>query len=129
MKGGGTLESLTLDFFGALDRKDFDRLLALAADDVQIVDEISRGWLRGRQAIDDYLRQLGAEVSNIVSSPVEIHTAEIDSAGIVTCVLEQRYELRGDAVQITAPTTLVARRQPDGWRWVLFHSVPIAPEA
>lgn len=129
MTAGGTLESLTLDFFGALDRKDFDRLLALAADDVQSVDEISRGWLRGRQAIDGYLRQLGAEVSNIVSSPIDIHTAEIDSVGIVTCVLEQRYELRGNAVQITAPTTLVALRRPDGWRWVLFHSVPIAPEA
>lgn len=124
----GTLDSLTKEFFEALDRKDFDRLLALSVGDVQSVDEISRGWLRGRQAIDAYLRQLAEDVSNIHTSPREIHTAEIDSVGIVTCVIDQRYELRGEAVEITAPTTLIARRGSDGWRWLLFHSVPIAAE-
>src|SRR5436190_7257103 len=75
----GTLESLTRDFFAALDRKDFDHLVAISADDVQVVDEISGGWLRGQRDIDAYLRQLGGEVSNIASSPRDIHTAEIDS--------------------------------------------------
>ena len=120
-----TLDSLTKDFFAALDRKDFDRLLALSVDDAQIVDEISRRWLRGRQAIDGYLRQLAEDVSNIQTSPRDVHTIEIESLGIVTCVIDQRYDFRGEAVEITAPTTLIARRGSDGWRWVLFHSVPI----
>jgi ketosteroid isomerase-like protein len=123
-----TLDSLTKDFFAALDRKDFDRLLALSVEDVQSVDEISRGWLRGPQATDAYLRRLAQDVSNIHTSPRDIHTAEVDSVGIVTCVIDQRYELRGEPVEITAPTTLIARRGPDGWRWMLFHSVPIEAE-
>ena len=115
-----TLKSLTHDFFAALDRKDFDHLVAISADDVQVVDEISGGWLRGRQDIEAYLHQLGEEVSNIASSPRDVHTAEIDSVGIVTLVLDSTLRLRGQPVEITAPTTLVARRVSDGWRWVVY---------
>ena len=124
----GELEMMTREFFAALDRKDFDQLLALSSDDVQIVDEISGAWLRGPQPIAAYLHQLAEEVANIDSTPSDIHAAEIDGIGIVTFVLEQRYEQRGQTVQITAPTTIVARRTPDGWRWLLFHSVPISTE-
>jgi ketosteroid isomerase-like protein len=74
----GELETMTREFFAALDLKDFDRLLALSTDDVQIVDEISRSWLRGRQPIAAYLHQLAEEVTDIDSAPGEIHAEHGD---------------------------------------------------
>jgi ketosteroid isomerase-like protein len=123
-----TLEPLAVEFFAALDAKDFDQLLAVTADGVQSVDEISRGWLRGRRALEGYLRKIGDEVSNIKSSLHDIHTSELGAVGIITFVLEQDYDLGGKAVHIQAPTTIVARRESEGWRVVLFHSVPIPAE-
>ena len=62
------LESIARELFEALDRKDFGRILALASEDVQGVDEISRGWFRGRRAMEDYFKALSEEVSNVHSS-------------------------------------------------------------
>jgi hypothetical protein len=51
---------------------------------------------------------------------------EMGDIGIVTLVIAQRYDLRGQPVELTAPTSIVARREPAGWRIVLLHSVPLA---
>jgi hypothetical protein len=40
------LESIARELFDALDHRDFDRIVRLATDDLQGMDEISRGWLR-----------------------------------------------------------------------------------
>ena len=43
MTESSDLESTARDLFDALDRKDFDRIIGMSTDDVQGVDEISRG--------------------------------------------------------------------------------------
>lgn len=126
MAGTGTLTSLVQETFEALDRKDFKRVLELTSADVQSVDEISRGWLRGRPAMERYLSQIAEDVSDIRSTLTDIHASEMGETGLVTLVISQRYDLRGQTVEIQAPTSVVARREPDGWRMILFHSVPVS---
>jgi ketosteroid isomerase-like protein len=128
MTASSDLESMARDLFDALDRKEFDRIVGMSADDVQGVDEISRGWLRGRAAMETYLRSLGEQVSNVRSTLSEIHTTELGDVGIVTLVLVQEYDMAGQHASIHAPTSLVARRQDGAWRLALLHSVPLAEE-
>jgi ketosteroid isomerase-like protein len=129
MAGASTLESIARELFDALDHKDFDRIVRLATDDVQGVDEISRGWLRGRAAMETYLKSLGEQVSNIRSTLSDLHTAEIGDVGIVTLVLDQEYDTGGQRTSIHAPTSIVVRRVDGDWRVVLLHSVPLAEES
>jgi len=123
------LESMVRALFSALDRKDFAGIVSLAADDVQSVDEISRGWLRGRAAMDAYLTSLEDEVSNIHSSLSDLHAVELGDIGIVTFVLDQAYDVAGERTLIHAPSSIVFRRMGGAWRFVLLHSVPLAEES
>jgi ketosteroid isomerase-like protein len=129
MTASSDLESMARDLFDALDRKEFDRMVGMSTDDVQGVDEISRGWLRGRAAMDGYLKSLGEQVSNVRSTLSDINTLEIGEAGIVTFVLDQEYDMGGQHVSIHAPTSLVGRRVDGAWRLALLHSVPLAEES
>jgi ketosteroid isomerase-like protein len=122
------LESTARDLFDALDRKEFDRIIGMSTDDVQGVDEISRGWLRSRASFETYLQSLGEQVSNIRSTLNDIHTLEVEDVGIVTFVLDQEYDMGGQHASIHAPTSLVARRVDGTWRLALLHSVPLAEE-
>jgi ketosteroid isomerase-like protein len=129
MAVASTLESMAQELFDALDRKDFDRIVRLATDDVQGVDEISRGWLRGRAAMEAYFKSLGEQVSNIRSTLSDVHAVEVGDVGIITLVLNQEYVMGGQRASIHAPTSIVVRRVDGNWRMVLLHSVPLAEES
>jgi ketosteroid isomerase-like protein len=129
MAVASTLESMAQELFDALDRKDFDRIVRLATDDVQGVDEISRGWLRGRAAMEAYFKSLGEQVSNIRSTLSDVHAVEVGDVGIITLVLNQEYDMGGQRASIHAPTSIVVRRVDGDWRMVLLHSVPLAEES
>jgi ketosteroid isomerase-like protein len=124
----GPLEGLTRRMFEALDRSDAESMIALGAQDMQGVDEISRRWLRGSGEVGDYLRQLIGMVSGVRSTFSDVHEVVRDDTGILTCWLEQDYTLGGKAEHVSAPTTLVFRREFGDWKIVLFHSVPLPPE-
>ena len=47
----------TTEFFRLLDAKDEAALRARWVDDPQAADEITRGWLRGRLALEDYFQE------------------------------------------------------------------------
>ena len=38
---------------------------------------------------------------------------------------EQDYTLEGNAQHVSAPMTTVLHRRGDGWKMVLFHSIPL----
>lgn len=59
------LEQQARRVFELLDALDVDSIGAMLTDDAQGVDEISRGWMRGRGALEDYFAQL----KNAVSEP------------------------------------------------------------
>ena len=121
----GELERVANAFIEDLDSLDLERMMRSVAQDVQSVDEVSRQWLRGNDEIRGYLAGLVAAVS-------VVHT-ELDGAeeriwgdtGLVTCWLKQSYTIDGNPQQVSAPTTLVFRRESGEWKLALFHSIPL----
>ena len=112
--------------FAALDRLDLPALAELLAEDVSMVDEISRKWLRGKDAVLASLAPTFAAVQSIQSSISDLRANEGAGYATVTCMLDQRYVIDGEATTITAPTTCVLRDATDGWQIVVMHSVPLA---
>ena len=122
----GELERPVRDLFEALDRMDVESMEKTIAEDAQSVDEISRRWLRSKDEIAGYLRQLAGAVSDVHSELRDVHEQAWGDAGVVTCWLEQDYTMEGTGQHVSAPTTLVLRREDGDWRIALFHSVPLS---
>jgi ketosteroid isomerase-like protein len=111
-----------------LDAMDVDALAAMLTDDAQSVDEITRGWTRGRAAIEAYLEQLRGTVSDVRSRARDLHATSWNDTGIVTFVLEQTYALGGSPQTLEAPTSMVFRRVGDAWKVALIHTMPLPDE-
>lgn len=124
----GALETATRQLFKALDQKDPDAILSSAAKDVQTVDEISRRWQRGIDALGSYFRQAFDMVDEIQSTINDVNESVQGETGLVTCWLEQDYTLEGKRTHVSAPTTVAFRRQGDAWKIVLIHTVPMPPQ-
>lgn len=122
----GQLESTAREFMAALDSLDLDRLIAGTAREAQGVDEISRRWLRGRDELGDYLRGLTGAVSDVTTEIGDVHEQSWGDVGLLTCWMEQDYTLEGSAQHVSAPTTMVFRREDGDWKLALFHSIPLA---
>jgi ketosteroid isomerase-like protein len=124
----GALESATRQLFEALDRKDIETVASSLAQDAQAVDEISRRWMRGKAAIEKYFHEALAMVDDIHSTVTDVHESVYGEIGFTTCWLEQDYTLEGKRTHVSAPTTLAYRREGAGWKTLLIHTVPLAPE-
>ena len=118
------LEQQARRVFELLDALDVDSIGAMLTDDAQGVDEISRGWMRGRGALEDYFAQLKNAVSEPRSQLSDLHTTAWGDVGLVTCVLDQTYKLSGREESISAPTSMIFRYQDGSWRIGLIHTVP-----
>ena len=121
----GTFEPVVRDLFTALDAVDTGRLRSYLADDSQSVDELSGGWLRGRDAVEAYFDRLKDSVSDVHSRLGSVQSTEWGDTAIFTCELEQTYRLEGQEQRLRAPTTIVGRRENGDWKIVLVHSVPL----
>jgi|SRR6267143_3583169 len=124
----GALETATRQLFDAIDRKDAEAAIRSAAKDVQTVDELSRKWQRGIDALEAYFRQAMGMVDDIQSTINDVHESVHGDTGLVTCWLEQDYMLQGKRTHVSAPTTVAFRQESDGWKIVLIHTVPMPPE-
>ena len=122
------LTGIVRKLFEDLDRLDFDAIVERAAADVQTVEEIRRRWMRNRDELRDYVGQLKPVMSGIVSQLNDIHEISWGDTGLVTFWLEQSYGLDGEEHYVSAPTTMVFRREDGAWKAVLMHSVPM-PES
>jgi ketosteroid isomerase-like protein len=123
------LEAVTRQMFDALDRNDAEGMIRPVAKNIQGVDEISRKWMRGIGEVGDYIRELTRMVEGVRSTISDVHETAWDDTGILTCWLEQDYTLKGARQHISAPTTLVFRRDDGVWKIVLFQSIPLPPES
>jgi ketosteroid isomerase-like protein len=121
-----TLEQATRQVLTLLDALDIHGLSAMLTDDAQGVDEITRGWTRGRAAFDEYFSKLEGEVTDVRSQIRDLHAEAWGDVGLVTFVLDQTYKRSGEDQAIAAPTTIVFRQRGDGWKAALIHSVPFA---
>jgi ketosteroid isomerase-like protein len=124
----GELERAAGSFVADLDSLDRERILAWLGEDAQSVDEVSRQWLRGTDAVRDYISGLVDAVSEARTELRDGEERLWGDTGVYTCWIDQRYVLEGTAQQISAPTTLVFRRQGADWKLVLFHSIPPAEQ-
>src|SRR4029079_18911988 len=121
----GELENVANDLMATLDSRDADRVVELIVADAQSVDEISRRWLRGKSELDPHLRQMMSAVTGVRSELRDVQEHVWGDVGVVTCWLEQDYTIEGNAQHISAPTTIVLRREGGEWKLALFHSVPL----
>jgi ketosteroid isomerase-like protein len=122
----GELEEAAKVLIAALDEMDVDRMMATAADGAQGVDEISRRWLRGRDELEAYLRELMDSVSDVRTELRDAQEQTWGDTGLLTCWIDQDYTLGGEHQHISAPTTMVFRRQDGAWKLALFHSIPLS---
>ena len=122
------LDRMAQHLFGLVDALDAEAVKALVTDDCEEVDEISRTWRRGRAAIADYFDEVLSAISDVRTEVRDIVNREWADTGVVTCVIDQTYRYEGTMERITAPTTLVLRREGGDWRIALMHTVPL-PEA
>jgi uncharacterized protein (TIGR02246 family) len=125
MSEPATLEDQVHRIFAAVDAMDTQAMSALITDDAQGIDEISKGWMRGRTALEAYFAQLAQVVDDVKSTVRDVRADDWGDAGVVTCVVDQTYTMEGERQQITAPTSLSLRREDGEWKIAVFHSVPL----
>ena len=124
----GLLEPLVRQMLASFDRLDAAGMLALASDDVQGIDELSRKWLRSKQDLAAYFDMLGGAVSDISSSVSDVQERVWGDTGIVTLWVEQDYKLQGNPDHVSVPMSVVFRNEGGGWKVALVSAVPLAPE-
>ncbi len=124
-----SLEQRVRRLLELLDALDLDGLGAMLSDDAQSVDEITRGWTRGRAAIEAYLSQLKDSVSDVDSRMRDAQERVWGDVGLVTFVLDQTYKMDGQQQTISAPTSVVFLRQDSDWKIALIHTVPIPEQS
>lgn len=129
MEAGVSLQQRAERMLALLDSMDLDGLGAMLTDDAQSVDEITRGWTRGRAAIEAYMAQLRDTVSHVQSRLSDAQETVWGDVGLVTFVLDQTYTMEGEQHSISAPTSILFRLQDDDWKIALIHTVPIPEQA
>ena len=120
------MTAVVRSMFDALGAGDADAVMRLAAEDMQGVDEISRRWLRGSTEVGEYIGQLIGAVHDVDSQLVDVEERQWGDFGVVTFWLEQTYTYEGQPAQVSAPTTVVLRREDDP---VEGRPVPLHPAA
>ncbi len=115
------------ELFRSLDAKDEAALRAMWSDDPQGADEMTRGWLRGRPALEAYITDNLPRMEDIHSTIEDVAVRRWGDVEIETMILRQSYVFDGTRCDIEAPTTLIWRREGGTWRLVLVHSIPLPP--
>jgi ketosteroid isomerase-like protein len=115
------------DFFRRLDAKDEAFLRATLADDSQGADEITRGWMRGRAAVEAYFTANLPRLSEIHSTVEQPEVRRWGDVEVETFMLRQSYAYDGTRYEIEAPTTMIWLREGETWKLALEHSIPLSP--
>ena len=123
------LRNVATAFFAALDALDADRMMEMLAGDVQSVDEVSRRWLRNRGDVNNFLREVITQVSGVETQLRDAEERIWEETGVLTCWIDQDYTMNGISQHISAPTTMILRRDGGAWKLVLWHSIPLPEEA
>ena len=125
----GELQAALDEFFAAFERGDGDALAAGITKEAQGVDEISRRWLRGPDEVRGYARQLVSMVTGVKTVFHDGNEIIDGDTGVLTCWMEQDYQLEGAPQHVSAPTTVLFKRDSGEWKMSLFHSIPLPDEA
>ncbi|MFI0433045.1 MAG: YybH family protein [Candidatus Nanopelagicales bacterium] len=108
-----------------IDSGDATRVIDAYTEDAVGIDEVSRGWLRGRDQIASYTTALLGQLQSCSSELLDVHESVTGDIALVTAILRQEYTLGGEAQSVQMPATFVLRRDGGRWRVLLFHALPI----
>lgn len=112
--------------FLALDRNDPEAILVEMGPDVAMVDEISRSWLRGIEAVATQIRAVVPATTGLSSTVKDLHLRPLGpEAVMVTGWLDQSYTLDGQPQTISAPLSACLESQGGTWRVVSLHAIPL----
>ena len=110
------------NLFAILDSEDWELLISHLDSEVQLADELTGAWLRGRDAVSGYLRAQRGVVTGIVSTPTDAVTLSIaENLWLVTFNMRQRYLLDTREVSERMTGACLIRFAEDGWVLVLYH--------
>jgi len=123
------IEAAVTGIYDAFDKLDVEAAKERMSSDPQGIDEISRRWLRSRNEISDYMFQLVTQLKDVHTELRDITVKEWGDTGLVTCWVEQDYTLGDTRTHVSAPTTVVVRREDGDWKVALIHTVPLPDES
>lgn len=125
----GELETVARDLFARLDSMDVDALIESATEDIQTVDELSRRWIRGKDEGVRHLREMVGALRDVRTELRDVEERVWGDTGVLTCWIEQDYTFEGNPQHVSAPTTIVFRREDGDWKVALSHTVPLPEQA
>jgi ketosteroid isomerase-like protein len=120
------LENIVTQLFKSVDDLDVPNVVKWFADDIQMVEEISGKWTRGKNHAEKAFTDSLQVVSDIHSKGSEFHTLMTGESALLTCLLTQTYIYQGNPVSLVAPTTVAFRRENGEWKIILLHSLPVS---
>jgi transcriptional regulator with XRE-family HTH domain len=110
------------ELFAALDAEDWHVVVAHLDDDVELADELTGTWLRGRDAVARYLRAQEGIVTDIVSRPIDVSARPlVGNTWLTTFNFEQEYLLMGEKHRERLTGLCVLHISADSWRLVVYH--------
>jgi transcriptional regulator with XRE-family HTH domain len=94
MKAVASIEQALMELFTNLDREDFDGVASRLDDDVELADEITGEWLRGKERVAAYLRASKGVVTDVQSRISSLSTRWLTgTVGLATFTARQHYSL------------------------------------
>ena len=101
---------LGTEYLRLLEAKDEVGIFDLLADDAQIVDELTRRWVRGRHPIGVALREFFTRVTDVQATAEDVHVMRWGDTQVETFTLHLVYDLDEASCWSASPTTLIWHR-------------------
>jgi transcriptional regulator with XRE-family HTH domain len=109
-------------FLGSLDAERWDDAAAMLADDVELADELTSGWLRGRDRVAAYLQAQRGVITNITSEAADVASRRLgDDETMLTFGLRQTYDLDGETRHERLLCCAAFREEDGEWLLTLLH--------
>ena len=115
---------LGTEYLRLLEAKDETGIFDLLAEDAQVVDELTRRWVRGRLPIGAAMRELFTRVTDIHSTVEDLHVMRWGDIQVETFTLHQVYDLDEVSCWVVSPTTMIWHRVGHAWKLALLSSIP-----
>jgi uncharacterized protein (TIGR02246 family) len=114
--------------FSSIDARDAAAVAELLTDDAAMADEMSKGWVRGKAQIQEFVGTTFAAVETITSAVSDVVIRESADHATVTLMLTQSYVLDGKPGSIIAPTSLMLERGDGNWLISVMQSSALADD-
>ena len=114
--------------FRSIDARDAAAVAELLTDDAAMADEMSKGWVRGKAQIREFVGSTFAAVESISSAVSDVVIRESADHATVTLMLTQSHVLDGQHGSIVAPTSLLLERCEGNWLISVMQSSPLADD-